>query len=265
MPFAESPGARLHWERHGDDGPALVLSTGQAVPASLWGELISLLAPHFRLVTYDQRGIGESEALSESCTMEDAADDLQAVIGAAFGDEPVISLGHASGGWVAAVHAINHPEAARALVLCSVVGIFAPPLGLPQQGLRINPKRVEYEEYMAQLGPLYTGMGYADTPEGDAFLREYYAAGRARSGPSWHGYAMRDVDRMRYWGKWTQPTLLLYGTHDRLGVPEHGYELLRVLPESELHWFYPAGHFLPREQAAPTAERIIDWASRLEG
>ena len=125
MPFAKSPGARLHWERHGDDGPALVLSTGQAVPASLWGELISLLAPRFRLVTYDQRGIGESEALSESCTMEDAADDLQAVIGAAFGDEPVISLGHASGGWVAAVHAINHPEAARALVLCSVVGIFA--------------------------------------------------------------------------------------------------------------------------------------------
>ena len=30
--------------------------------------------------------------------MEDTADDLQAVIAAAFGDEPVISLGHASGG-----------------------------------------------------------------------------------------------------------------------------------------------------------------------
>ncbi len=270
MPFAESPGARLHWERHwapgtdADGRPALVFSTAQAVKASLFGEFFSLLAGHFRLVSYDQRGVGESEAVSDSCTMEDAADDLHAVIEAAFGDEPVISIGHASGAWVAFVHAIRQPEAVRALVLCSLAGFFAPPPGLLQAGLAINAKRVEYEEYKAQLGPLYTGMNYPDTPEGDAFLREYYAASRERRGPSWHGFAMRDVDRMRYWAKWTQPTLLLYGTHDRLGVPEHGYELLRVLPDSELHWFYPAGHFLPREQASPTAERIVDWASRLE-
>lgn len=264
MPFAESPGARLHWEQHGENGPPLIFSTGQTVPASLWGELPSLLAPHFRLVTYDQRGIGESEAIADSCTIEDTADDLQAVVSAAFNDEPVISFGHASGGWVAAAHAIHKPEAVRALVVCSAVGVFAPPLGLPQQGLRINAKRVEYEEYKDTVAPLYTGLGFADTPEGDAFLREYYAAGRARSGPSWHGYAMRDADRMRYWAKWTQPTLLLYGTHDRLGVPEHGFELARVLPDSELHWFYPAGHFLPREQPSQVAERIIDWADRLE-
>ena len=270
MPFAESPGARLHWEPHWtgsdhDARPPLVFSMAQAVKASLFAPFYSQLSDHFRLVSYDQRGMGESEATSDSCSMEDAADDLQAVIAAAFGDEPVISMGHASGAWVAFVHAIREPEAVRALVLCSLAGFFAPPPGLLQAGLAINPKRVEYEEYKAQLGSIYTGMNYPDTPEGDAFLREYYAASRARSGPSWHGYAMRDVDRMRYWAKWTQPTLLLYGTHDRLGVPEHGYELLRVLDEAELHWFYPAGHFLPREQAGPTAERIIDWAARLEG
>lgn len=263
MPFAESPGARLHWERLGDDGPPLVMSTGQAIPASLWGELPALLAERCRVVTYDQRGIRESEATSETCTMEDAADDLQAVISAAYGDEPVISVGHASGGWVAFVHAIREPEAVRGLVLMSAVGIFAPPFGLPQQGLRINPKQVEYEEYRDAVGPLYTGMGFADTPEGDAFLREQYEAGRARRGPSWHGYAMRDVDRMAYWAKWTQPTLLLYGTHDRLGVPEHGFELARTLPDSELHWCYPAGHFLPREQPTQVAGRILDWVERL--
>jgi pimeloyl-ACP methyl ester carboxylesterase len=264
MPFAESPGARLHWERQGEDGLAIVMSSGQAVPASLWGELPSRLARRCRVVTYDQRGIGESEAASDACTMEDAADDLQAVVAAAYGDEPVISLGHASGGWVAFVHAIREPEAVRALMLISTVGIFAPPAGLPQQGLRINPKQVEYEEYRDAIGPLYTGMGFAETPEGDAFLRESYAAGRARQGPSWHGYAMRDVDRMAYWARWTQPTLLLYGTHDRLGVPEHGFDLARALPDSELHWFYPAGHFLPREQPAKVSERILDWAGRLE-
>ena len=162
------------------------------------------------------------------------------------------------------MQAIRAPEAVRALVLRSVVGIFPPPLGLPQQVLRINPKQVDYEQYRDAIGPLYTGLGFADTPEGDAFLRQCYAAGHARSGPSWHGYAIRDVGRMAYWAKWTQPMLLLYGTHDRLGVPEHGFELTRVLPESELHWFYPAGHFLPREQPAQVAERIVDWANRLE-
>ena len=264
-PFAESPGARLHWERRGGDGPPLVLSAAQAVPASLWGEFADLLAERFRLAVYDQRGIGRSEATAERCTMEDAADDLQAVVAAAFGGEPAISLGHASGAWVAFVHAIREPRAVRALALCSLAGFFAPPPGALRQGLAISAKRATYEEFRAALGPLYTGLGYPDTPEGDAFLREYYAAGRARRGPSWHGYAMRDVDRMRYWARWTQPTLLLYGTHDRLGVPEHGFELLRVLPEAELHWFYPAGHFLPREQPRPAAQRVADWAARLDG
>ncbi len=263
MPVAESPGARLHWERRGESGPALVLSTAQAVPASLWGELAALLAEHFRVVTYDQRGMVESEATADSCSMEDAADDLHAVATAAFGDEPVISFGHASGAWVAFVHAIRQPETVRALVFCSLAGIFAPPPGALEAGLAINPKRVEYEEWKQQLGPIYTGMRFADTPEGEAHLRAHYEAGRARTGPSWHGYAMRDVDRMRYWAQWTQPTLLLFGTHDRLAGPAHGFELYRVLPESELHWFYPAGHFLPMEQPRQVSERIVTWARTL--
>ena len=89
--------------------------------------------------------------------------------------------GAGSGAGVAFVHAIRQPETARALVFCSLAGIFAPPPGALEAGLAINPKRVEYEEWKQQLGPIYTGMRFADTPEGEAHLRAHYEAGRART------------------------------------------------------------------------------------
>ena len=206
--------------------------------------------------------LGESEATIDYATFDDLADQLATLIDA-VSDEPVVSLGHASGAWLIAAHAINHPQQVRGLVTINMAGIFAPPPGALAAGLGLNPKRMEFEPYAEQVGELYTGLNFAKTEEGQRFLRAHYEAGRARKGAGFHGAAMRDMDRLRYFGTWTAPTCIVYGTHDRFSPPAHGFELNRVLPDSELHWLYPAGHFLPMEQPHQLAERVIAFAQRL--
>ena len=262
MPFVEVAGGRISYEQHGDSGPRVVLTPAHAVPASLWGDLVPVLAEHCRVTVYEQLGLGESEATIDYASFDDLADQLATLIDA-VSDEPVVSLGHASGAWLIAAHAINHPQQVRGLVTVNMAGIFAPPPGALAAGLGLNPKRMEFEPYAEQVGELYTGLNFAKTEEGQRFLRAHYEAGRARKSAGFHGAAMRDMDRLRYFGTWTAPTCIVYGTHDRFSPPAHGFELARVLPDSELHWLYPAGHFLPMEQPHQLAERVIAFARRL--
>jgi pimeloyl-ACP methyl ester carboxylesterase len=162
------------------------------------------------------------------------------------------------------VQAIRDPARVRAVVVISFSGIFMPPPGSLEGARSISPGRMTHEEYHAALDEYFFGMNFARTPEGLAFSKSHWEAGRARRGPSFHGFALRDVDRMKYWGKWTQPTLALYGTHDRQTSPAHGFDLVRVLPQCELHWLYPAGHFAPQEQPARVAELVAEFATSLD-
>jgi pimeloyl-ACP methyl ester carboxylesterase len=76
------------------------------------------MANFSRLVTYDQLGMGYSDRmdLARLPTIDDLADDLEAVITKADIDDPVL-FGTHNGGAVAAVYASRHPV--RQLVLCN--------------------------------------------------------------------------------------------------------------------------------------------------
>lgn len=262
MAFLDVPGAKLHFELHGSSGPPLALITANGVAASLWGDLVPMLAGHCRVLVYDAPGADQSEAHERSYTMETLADHHDMLAREAFG-EPIVSFGHASGAWVAVVHAMRHPQAVAGLALASMAGIFAPPMGALEQSREIAAPKLELDEYIERFGALFTGLNFNRSDKGRAFIERHWEAGRARSGSSAHGPALRDVDRMAYWAKWTQPTLALFGTHDRMAVPAHGFDLDRQLVDVDVQFLYPAGHFMPMEQPARVTERVVEFAKRV--
>ena len=67
----------------------------------------------------------------------------------------------------------------------------------------------------------------------------------------------------KYWAKWSQPTLLIYGTADRVAVPFNGFDLARMLPGAELHWLRGAGHYSTWERPERIAELIGEFAAGL--
>ena len=52
-------GIRLHYEVSSQGDPVLMIN-GLSAPAAYWALQVKALAPHFRVVTFDNRGVGET-------------------------------------------------------------------------------------------------------------------------------------------------------------------------------------------------------------
>jgi pimeloyl-ACP methyl ester carboxylesterase len=96
-------------------GPTIALLHGPGGSIQDWMPTARLLARRHRVVLVELPGHGLS-SLPEPVTLERAAEALDATL-AAESKEPVVLVGHALGGMVAAVEALQHPERVRSLVL----------------------------------------------------------------------------------------------------------------------------------------------------
>jgi len=84
------------YEEGNPDGPTVVLVHGFPDSHVLWDGVVPLLAERFRIIRYDNRGVGLSSAPKPvaAYTMERFADDFAAVIGELSLGQPVHVLGH---------------------------------------------------------------------------------------------------------------------------------------------------------------------------
>ncbi|ORM64491.1 pyrimidine utilization protein D [Pantoea rodasii] len=103
----------MHLETHGltaDDAPTLVLSSGLGGVAGFWQPQLAALTPHYRVVTYDQRGTGRSaDTLPEGYTMAMMAAELAELL-AEHDIHHYDIVGHALGGLIGLQLALDYPE-----------------------------------------------------------------------------------------------------------------------------------------------------------
>ena len=103
-------------------GPALVLISGLGGLASFWRDFAATCAPHFRVVTYDHRGVGGSSALEGATSIVAMRDDLLALLDH-LGIEQAAIVGHSTGGAIAQRLAIDHPARVSRLVLSATFAV----------------------------------------------------------------------------------------------------------------------------------------------
>ncbi|ULE32073.1 SDR family oxidoreductase [Mycobacterium sp. IDR2000157661] len=92
-----SDGARIAvYEQGNPDGPTLVLVHGWPDTHQLWNSVVPHLAERFRIVRFDDRGVGKSSVPKRvsAYRMARYADDFAAVIAAVSPGEPVHVLAH---------------------------------------------------------------------------------------------------------------------------------------------------------------------------
>ena len=92
-----SDGTRLAvYEEGNPDGPVVVLVHGWPDSHVLWDGVVALLAEDYRIIRYDARGAGASEAPGPVAAyrVEQLADDFAAVVEAVCPGTPVHVVGH---------------------------------------------------------------------------------------------------------------------------------------------------------------------------
>lgn len=97
-------------------GPPVVLIQGAGVHGSGWDPQISALSPHYRCLTFDNRGIGASQPNSEKLSIAQMAEDTAALMNAAEWESAHV-VGHSMGGLIALQLALTHRERVRSLAL----------------------------------------------------------------------------------------------------------------------------------------------------
>ncbi|WP_280198248.1 alpha/beta fold hydrolase [Nocardia cyriacigeorgica] len=123
IPVTTVDGARLRVHAYGPaDGDPIVLVHGWSCSIEYWNPQINAFADTHRVISYDQRGHGESQAGTLFPSADTMADDLAAVLDATLrpGQRAVL-VGHSMGGITLQAWAARHPDQvarrARAAVL----------------------------------------------------------------------------------------------------------------------------------------------------
>ena len=118
MAFARVNGVVLHHEVRGrPDGPPLVFSNSLGTDFRIWNDVAAALGDRYRIVLYDKRGHGLSEATPAPYRLTDHVDDLAALLDH-LGIGKAVIVGLSVGGLIAQGLAATRPECVAALVLC---------------------------------------------------------------------------------------------------------------------------------------------------
>jgi pimeloyl-ACP methyl ester carboxylesterase len=140
-------------------GSTIALVHGPGSSIQDWLPTARRLARSHRVVLIELPGHGLS-MLSGPLTPERAAEALDATL-AAESKEPVVLVGHALGGLVAAVEALEHPERVRALVLVETA--LRPQI--EGEAARHRHEALE-QDYARALREIYTAYG-RDSAQGE--------------------------------------------------------------------------------------------------
>src|SRR5271155_1295030 len=108
-------GLRVHYQQVGE-GPDLVMVHGLTGNLAVWHlRIVSELSERFRILTYDLRGHGLSDAPPSGYSPDDMAEDLLGLMDALELERPLIA-GHSYGADIALYHALRNPERVREVI-----------------------------------------------------------------------------------------------------------------------------------------------------
>jgi pimeloyl-ACP methyl ester carboxylesterase len=130
MAYAEINGQRIRYEDSGGDGPPVILGHGFLMDREMFAPQVQALSPEFRVITWDERGFGETEFDGRPFTYWDSADDCLALLDHLGIDRAVVG-GMSQGGFLSLRAALTAPERVRALVLIDTQAGVEDPERLP--------------------------------------------------------------------------------------------------------------------------------------
>jgi 3-oxoadipate enol-lactonase / 4-carboxymuconolactone decarboxylase len=253
MPFTHVEGSRHYYRLEGSDTrPAVMLSHSLGLDHGMWDPQATDFQPHFRVLRYDTRGHGASDATPGDYTIEQLARDALAIADAA-GLERFAFCGLSLGGMIGQWLAAHAPERLTHLVLANTSARLADPSQME------NRRRLVAEGGMAAVEDMVMARFFAPDVLGSRPPAVDWAR-RTLLASDPVGYAgccaaIRDMDHRALLPRITVPALVVSGDRDE-GMPweAHGEPLVRAIPRA-CAVRVPAAHIsnLERPRAFSTA------------
>jgi 3-oxoadipate enol-lactonase len=254
MSFASIGGVTLHYRLTGpQDGSPLVLVNSLGTDLRIWDEVIARLATRHRILCYDKRGHGLSDAPAGPYGLDDHVGDLAGLL-AHCGVKRAAICGISIGGMVAMRLATRHPGKVDSLVLCDT----GPTIGTARMwDDRIARVRDEGLPALADelagrwVSPAYPKLQPAAFAGWRNMLERCSPQGYVASCAT-----VRDADLSAELSAIAAPTLVVVGANDLTTPPEVARRLADAIPHARLRELGDTGHVPAIEQPGKLAELI---------
>jgi pimeloyl-ACP methyl ester carboxylesterase len=206
-----------------------------------------LLSRQFRVIAFEMPGFGQSPENTSTRSMSELASTMAAAV-ANLGIESFNLWGTSFGAAVALRLALQEPGRIAALVLES-------PAAIRPEGAQAPPDSLEELTRLLYAHPERVGPLPAIDPAVRAKTRSL--VGRL-IGPN------RDPELEAGLRGLNTPTLVLFGTLDRMIPPDMGHIYKELMPNCSLVFVYDAAHEIGADRPEAFAEVVIDFLERHE-
>jgi 3-oxoadipate enol-lactonase len=263
MNEARNGDVKLAYEVRGERGDPVVLIHGLGYDRLGWGPLPDRLAENFRVVVFDNRGVGESDVPEGPYAVAQLAADVAAVLDAA-GFESAHVFGVSLGGYVALEFALTYPERLRKLVLASTAPGGPRSQPMPAAGLEAFGRFPTMEREAGLRLMVENSLGEHGVRERPELVEEIYRY-RLERGPTLAGwqaqaYAGATFDAYDRVSQIRASTLVLQGTGDNVVDPRNAELLVELIPDARLELVPDRGHLLvwqDGERIAPIVKEFL--------
>src|SRR3954471_1815554 len=255
----------LYWESTGEGAPVLLVM-GLGLSGGAWWRTVDTLSRRFRVITFDNRGVGRSRGLAPAYTTEALADDAVAVLDALEIDQANV-YGLSLGGMVAQQIALRYPGRVRSLVLGATTPGGRHAQLADDEVMAFFHGRGNLSRKEAAWASVAYNYGrrcrdeHADRIADDIRHRLAYAFDEAAYQAQLMAAALHNcMSRLHRIGV---PALVVHGEDDRVVPVDNAHLIASRLPQGRLYLLEGTGHLYTTEAPEADAEvgRFLDAVS----
>lgn len=258
-PAARVGDISVAWSERGS-GESLLLISGYGTTRLIWEDAtLDRLAERYRVIVFDNRGMGDTEAGTAGFSIRQFAEDAYGLL-RVLKIEKCVVLGWSMGSLIAQELALAHPERVDRLVLYASFSDWSYP---PSQGtidLLSDTSGSPEERGMRWVQTLFPTLWLSTHGKrvGEIFSRPLgkipgeSVARQQEAIERWEG----SRDRL---GLLETPTLLLCGKEDVLVPPENSLLMAGLLPKATLRILPKTGHGLMFQDPETFCSIVLDF------
>jgi 3-oxoadipate enol-lactonase len=249
-------GCRIAWRSDGpEDAPVLLLSNSLGTAMAMWDVQLPALTQRFRVLRYDTRGHGASDATPGDYGLDRLGRDAAALLDALAIDRAHV-CGLSLGGMTAQWLGVFAPERVDRLVLANTSAHMGPAAAWQQRMARVRADGMA-AIVDAVLSRWFTDGFMTHSPAKVAAVRQMLET-TSPAGYAGCCAAIRDMDMRPLSHLIAAPCLIIGGTNDPATPPEHARALATAICDSRL-LMLPAAHLSNIEQPEAFTSALIEF------
>lgn len=263
MPITNANGIDLYYEIHGDGEP-LLLIMGLSLNSKSWFRTLPALSEQYKVIIFDNRGVGLSSKPNIPYSIELMAEDARAVLDAAGVDSAHI-YGISMGGMIAQRLAVKYPERIRSLILgCTTSGgvnHVQPSADVSMLMLSRASAVATPEEIAWATAPILYSQTFIENQR-DLVAEDIQKRIELPIQP--YAYMLQlqaclahdtssEIDQI------IAPTLVIHGNEDKLVPYQNGVTLAETIPGAEFLTIQGAGHIYVSEANDLVNKRVLEF------